>query len=325
MRRELIAVGIDAVRLAHESSDEPTEVVERIEQDVYKIRDRDDRTTVVSAGQASVDALRNALSREPGKVGGIRTGFSYLDHVLDGLRPGEVIILAARPSMGKSALALNVAEQIARQGIPTGFFSLEMTHEPLALRLLSSMSAVPISKIRRSQMDEDERQGVERMSTQIEAMPLYIDDSPGLTLTSLRAKARRHARRWRLQLLIIDYLQLLRDPSANGSTERATNSSAAVKALARELNVGVMCLSQLNRQSEFRSDKRPTLADLRDSGAIEQDADVVMLLHRPDYYAQPEQATGAAELIIAKNRSGETVRIDMRWLPERTRFYEVHR
>jgi len=274
---------------------------------------------------------------------GLPTGFYDLDRMLRGLHPGEMVIIAARPSMGKTALALNLAEQLAMGGhapdssgtrhgprTPVAIFSLEMSKAALTQRLLSAHSGVSGTKFRDGSLSEREFQRIIESCSTLSEAPIYIDDTPGLTVMQLRARARRMAAQHSIKAVMIDYLQLLTAPGAARESRQVEVSaiSRQVKALARELDLPIVCLSQLNRASESREGNRPRMSDLRESGSLEQDADVVALLHREDYYhvSDPSWAqenpdkVGLAELIIAKQRNGPTGTVRFTWNADLTRF-----
>ncbi len=275
-------------------------------------------------------------SNEGKTITGTGTGYYALDEITSGLQPGELIIIAARPSMGKTALALNLAEQIALGGgpgggrVPTAFFSLEMSRQTVTQRMLCAHSGVDSHKLRRNQVGEQDFERLMRSSGVLSEAPVYIDDTPGMTIMQLRARARRMAAKHGVRCVIIDYLQLLTAPGAGRESRQVEVStiSRGVKALARELSVPVVCLSQLNRGAEQREGHRPRMSDLRESGSIEQDADVIALLHREEYYhiQNPEwieenpDKRGLAELIIAKQRNGPTGTVDLTWDSRVTRF-----
>ncbi|MGD9791634.1 MAG: replicative DNA helicase [Phycisphaerales bacterium] len=273
---------------------------------------------------------------------GVKTSYHELDKLLAGLQPGELIIVAARPSMGKTALALNMAEQIsiggvpvpgaaATRSVPTAIFSLEMGKNALVQRMLSARSGVSSQMLRGGHRipDDDFRRLLEA-ADDLKNAPVYIDDTPNLTVLSLRARARRMVAQHGVKVIMIDYLQLMTAPGAARESRQVEVSaiSRGVKALARELNVPVICLSQLNRASEQREGNRPRMSDLRESGSIEQDADVIILLHREEYYHVQNQdwaienptKVGMAELIIAKQRNGPTGIVELKWDNRRTRF-----
>lgn len=285
-------------------------------------------------GESSAKGLAEVLQgvidamEDKEKPRGIPTGFHTLDGMLCGLQPGEMAVLAARPSMGKTAFALNIAENVASRGIPTLLFSLEMSEEAIAQRLLSSRSRIPAQNLRRG--ENVDMRALAVAVGELSEIPLSIDDASSLSIMELRARTRRMVRKSAVGFVVIDYLQLLSAPHVareNRQVEVAA-ISRGIKALARELEVPILCLAQLNRASEQREGNRPRMADLRESGSIEQDADVVMLLHREEYYHlqdtdwildNPDKA-GAAEVIVAKQRNGPTGTADIRWDAGTTRF-----
>jgi replicative DNA helicase len=259
-------------------------------------------------------------------LGGVDTLFSDIDDLTGGLHNSELIILAARPSMGKTALAMNIAEYVARKlGEPTLLVSLEMSGLELADRLLCSAAGVNGHRLRNGTISQAERQRLVRMAAEISQKPLYVDDSPSRTVSEIAAAARRIRRReQRLGLVIIDYLQLIEpDNPSDSRQEQVARITRRLKGLAREANVPVLVLAQLNRQAEDSKDHRPRLSHLRESGAIEQDADVVMFVHREEYYrhgSDKEQFEGLAQIIIAKQRNGPTGEVELVWEKEHTRF-----
>lgn len=355
--RRLISTAGEIMRLAF-SSDESAgenkgaEIVDTAEQMIFEIASEGD-----TAGPERLSELlrqeivRIEMQAEGKGVSGVPTGFMDLDDKLGGLQPGEMLILAARPSMGKTALSLNLAEQVAFGGrtpwsprdeggehAPVGFFSLEMSREALVQRLLSARSGIDAHKIRTGDLGGGGMSAMEAWdrindaAAELYEAPLFIDDSPGLTILQLRAKARRMAERHDLKLIVIDYLQLLTAPGAARESRQVEVStiSRQIKALARELKVPVLCLAQLNRGAEQRERNRPRMSDLRESGSIEQDADVVMLLHREAYYHKDdeewlndpdnEEKLTLSELIIAKQRNGPTGVVKLTWDDKTVRF-----
>jgi replicative DNA helicase len=234
-----------------------------------------------------------------------------------GLQRGDLIIIAGRPSMGKTALALCIANHVAvTEGTPVGFFSMEMSREQVGNRLLCMHARVDSHKLRRNQLDTDDFHQLAMAVGVLTDAPLYLDDSPGMSIVTLRAKARRMAAKHDIGLIVVDYLQLMGSPGSSNRQEEVSAISRGLKALAREINVPVVCLSQLNRQSEGRTDRRPRMSDLRESGAIEQDADVIALMHREDYYNRTDEdytPNNVAEVIIEKQRQGPTGTVKLHW------------
>jgi replicative DNA helicase len=332
----------DALNVGDFGLDGAREVIDIAESMVFEIAQEDQKADP----QALADLLQAELARIEASDGrgisGLPTGFMDLDKLLSGLQPGEMTILAARPSMGKTALALNLAEQIARGGrtpddpprgphVGVGIFSLEMSKSSLVMRLLSAFSQVDSHRMRTGHLTKTEL-GTLRLAAEegLSDVPLYIDDTPGLSVLALRARARRMAAQHSIKCIIIDYLQLLTAPGSSRESRQVEVSaiSRGIKALARELNIPIVCLSQLNRASEQREGNRPRMSDLRESGSIEQDADVVILLHREDYYhvqdpgwaEENPDKVNTAELIIAKQRNGPTGVAMLTWDNRTTRF-----
>jgi len=319
------------------------QVLDRAEQLVFKVTESAAGSESQNLSELLTAALEKIEQNEGRTVTGVSTGYRELDEMTAGLQPGEMCIIAARPSMGKTALALNLTEQIARSGLlydreakkPTcgvGFFSLEMSAPSVTQRLLSAASGVDSHRLRTNQLSKEHYELLLRALGDLSELPIYIDDTPGLTVMALRAKARRMYRTHGIGCIVIDYLQLMSAPAAQreGRQQEVSLISRQVKALARELNIPVICLAQLNRGAEQREGHRPRMADLRESGSIEQDADVIVLLHREEYYhrSNPEWAenhpdkVGLAELIIAKQRNGPTGTVELTWDASITRFVE---
>ena len=356
-RRELIKLGAEigdrAGRL--EAKDDPSEQIVAAEQALYKLAETGQATTgfksFLSAVTEAVSVANAAYGRDGG-LAGVSTGLEDLDKKLGGLHRSDLLILAGRPSMGKTSLATNIAFNIAKaykrgklhdgsegavNGGVVGFYSLEMSAEQLAARILSEASEVPSEQIRRGDMTEAEFRRFVDAAKALESCPLYIDDTPALPIAQLAARARRLKREHGLDALFVDYLQLVRGTAENRVNEIA-EISMGLKAIAKELNIPVVALSQLSRQVESRDDKRPQLSDLRESGSIEQDADVVMFVFREEYYAEREKPSddkleemaawqdrmdrlhGKAEVIIGKQRHGPIGNVELSFEGRFTRF-----
>jgi replicative DNA helicase len=272
-----------------------------------------------------IDRVNELAENGADDVTGVRTGFYDLDRLTAGLQPGDLIVLAARPSMGKTAFALNIAENVAvSEGIPVVVFSMEMGASQLALRMVGSLGRIDQQHLRTGALRDDEWGRLSEAVDKLGKAPVYIDESPALTSSELRARARRQARQCgRLGLIVVDYLQLM-SGSSSSEENRATELgeiSRGLKALAKELRCPVIALSQLNRSVESRNDKRPMMSDLRESGAIEQDADVIMFIYRDDYYNKDaSKEPGVAEIIIGKQRNGPVGTIKLTFLKPLTRF-----
>ena len=314
-------------------------VLDRAEARIFKIAEHAVGMDIAKLPALLQQEMDRMLAEEGRSITGISTGFHDLDDLTSGLQKGEMIVVAARPSMGKTALALNLAEQIAFGGsphdekgpaTPVAIFSMEMSRGQLAQRLICARSAVDSHKMRRNMLNRDEVQQVFQACSELNDAPIYIDDTAGLSIMALRAKARRLVAQYGVRCLIIDYLQLMSAPQAakENRQQEVSAISRGVKALARELNLPVICLAQLNRAAETREGHRPRMGDLRESGSIEQDADVIMLLHREDYYhvgddewmSENQDKVGVAELIIAKQRNGPTDTVKLTWDRTTTRF-----
>ena len=329
--RELISAAGETLRDAHAGELEVAQVLESAEQRIFRIAEHREQQTASSLSELLDEVMKNIEDAEAG-ANGVPSGFSELDEMLNGLQPGEMLILAARPSMGKTAFALNIAEQMAVAGHGVGVFSLEMGKQQLVQRMLCARGRIDSQRMRRSMLREDDYKRLMSACADLQDAPIYIDDTPGLSLLQLRSKARRMKDRHDISAVVIDYLQLM---SAGGRVEsrqiEVSEISRGVKAMARELEVPVLCLSQLNRAAEQREGHRPRMSDLRESGSIEQDADVVMMLHREEYYhrgdtewlAQNPDKQGVAEVIVAKQRNGPTGVVNLAWDAASTKFHDL--
>jgi replicative DNA helicase len=303
-----------------------SEILDEAEQAVYRIAEEGARGrkgfTDMKAAVGEAFRLLQERYEAGGSITGVPTGFSDLDHRTAGLQPGDLIILAARPAMGKTSLALNIAEYAAlRTEKAVAVFSMEMSASQLAFRLISSLGRIDQTRLRTGQLEDEEWPRVTSAIKLLSTAPIFIDDTPGLSPGELRARARRLKSRHDLGLIVIDYLQLMQVPGTreNRATEMS-EISRSMKALAKELNVPVIALSQLNRQLESRTDKRPVMADLRESGAIEQDADLIVFIYRDEYYHVDSPDKGLAEVIIGKHRNGPTGTVKLTFLGQYTRF-----
>ena len=327
MLRQLIEVGGDIAASAFESEGRQVEeLVDLAEQRVFEIAERGQRSgsgfiAVKDMIQPSIDRL-DALSKSEGGITGVETGFEDLDKLTAGLQAGDLIVIAGRPSMGKTTLALNIAENAAiGHNLATGVFSMEMPREQVAMRMIGSIGRVNQSHLRSGRLTEDDWTRINSAGSMMSHAPIFIDDAPGLTPIEVRARSRRLKREHGLGMIVVDYLQLMQ---VGGSIEnRATEISEisrSLKSLARELNVPVVALSQLNRSVEQRNDKRPVMSDLRESGAIEQDADVIIFIYREEVYDSETPRKGVAEIIIGKQRNGPTGTFLLTFKGEFTRF-----
>ncbi|MCS7238917.1 MAG: replicative DNA helicase [Thermoguttaceae bacterium] len=328
--RQLIHATARIMRDAYEEVEEPERLLSRAEEQVFAIRDRRSNDQIFPIHDVLVEAFQQIDRRlTEGTPGGLATGFRDLDDLTGGLHESELIILAARPSMGKTALATNIAEYVTLElNVPCLFVSLEMARRELAQRMLCSLGKIDGKKFRSGFISSAEREKLVRASNQLAQAPLFIDDTPSRTVSEIAACARRLKRKCGLGLVVIDYLQLIEpDNPQDPRQEQVARITRRLKAMARELQTPVLCLAQLNRQVEQgREGHRPRLSHLRESGAIEQDADVVMFVHREEYYchsreeAEQKGVAGIAEIIVAKQRNGPTGEVKLAWLQKYTRF-----
>ena len=317
--RNLVTAATD---IAHRGGDEGVdldEFIDRAEQTILDIAQNKIKPSFYDSKELAAKALEiiEHLHSKKELITGLESGFKKLDHMTSGFQPGDLVVVAARPGLGKTSLCLNIATHSAiEKGMSIGMFSLEMTKEQLMLRMLSIKGQVNFSSIRSGFMRDDDLEKLVGAADEFTHANIYIDDTPALTVLEVRAKARRQKREKNLDLIIVDYLQLMRGSSRTESREREiAEISGSLKALAKELSIPVIAVSQLSRQTEARSDRRPQLSDLRESGAIEQDADLVLFIHRADVYKKnPEEKDGTAELIIGKQRNGPTGTIKLAFL-----------
>ncbi len=326
--RSLIHASTDIIRDSYDPTIAPREMLSRAEERVFSILEKKGNSQVTSIREVLHEALAriDARMKNDHAFGGLETGFEDFDEMTGGLHANELLILAARPSMGKTALALNMVEHVAvNSQHPTLFVSLEMSKLELGDRLLCSRAKVNGHRLRNGHISKEESQLLIRTANEVSTAPLYIDDTPGRTMTEIAAAARRLKRRHGLSLIVIDYLQLIEpDNSSDPRQEQVSKIARRLKGLAREIAVPVLCLAQLNRQVEATRDNKPALSHLRESGAIEQDADVVMFVHREEYYQtndeDRERCRGEADLLIRKQRNGPTGDVKLTWLHDFTRF-----
>ena len=363
IRRDLILIGEDMVNVAYDAPVDlaPAAQIEDAERKLYQIAETGKYDggfqRFAQALTTAVDMAAHAYQRD-GKLSGIATSLKDLDRMMGGLQKSDLVIVAGRPGMGKTALATNIAYNIARawrgdvqadgrtatiNGGIVGFFSLEMSAEQLATRIVSEQSEIPSYRIRRGEIDTTDFDRIVETAREIEALPLYIDETGGLSVAQLAARARRLKRQRGLDLLVVDYIQLLQGSmrrAAEGRVQEVTEITTSLKALAKELSIPIVALSQLSRQVENREDKRPQLSDLRESGSIEQDADVVLFVFREEYYlrnrepragteehfkwqAEMEEVHGKAEVIIGKQRHGPTGTVPLQFKADVTRFADL--
>src|SRR3984957_8236968 len=361
IRRGLIAIGEDMVNLAYDAPVDATPIsqIDDVERQLYTLAEGGRYNRAFQRfGQALAEAMEMAECAylRDGKLSGLATGLLDLDAIMGGLQPSDLIIIAGRPGMGKTALATNIAYNVARswlgevradghlatvKGGIVGFFSLEMSAEQLATRIVAEQTGIPSNKIRRGLLNEGDLAKIKEAKTKLHNLPLYIDETGGLSIAQVAARARRLKRQRGLDLLVIDYIQLLQGTkhrSRENRVQEITEITTSLKALAKELNIPILALSQLSRQVEQRDYKRPQLSDLRESGSIEQDADVVLFVFREEYYhqmrkpmesnrekfaewlAEGERVQGKAEVIIGKQRHGPTGTVELQFEAAVTRF-----
>jgi replicative DNA helicase len=304
-------------------------ILDEAEQKIFNIGEEGSR---MKQGFQSMDTLVvelldrvQEMADNPNDITGVPTGFYDLDRMTSGLQPGDMVVLAARPSMGKTAFAINIAEHVAlNEGLPVAVFSMEMGASQLAVRVVGSIGRIDQGHLRTGKLSDDEWPRLTEAIEKLRTVSLHIDETPGLTPSELRANARRLARQCgKLGLIVVDYLQLMSGSGGSGGDNRATELgeiSRGLKMLAKELQCPVIALSQLNRSVEQRTDKRPMMSDLRESGAIEQDADIIMFIYRDDYYNKDSKEPGVAEIIIGKQRNGPTGTVKLTFLKNLTRF-----
>lgn len=323
MLRSLIYAGTDILKSCYEESDDTQELLAKAERSVFQILEQQETATKLELKDILLDTFDRINDRiaNGGAISGLTTGFVDLDAQTNGLQPSELIILAARPSMGKTAFVVNVAEsaaELSHAGVV--IFSLEQSKVELAERFLCIRAKLQVHKIRKGDLTENDRDLLLQVSHELSELPVFIDDQAGRTMAEISAICRRLKRRHKLGLIIIDYLQLIEAEDRRAPREQQiAGITRRLKFLAKELHVPVIALAQLNRGVELREDKRPRLADLRESGAIEQDADLVVFLHRPEMY-DPADNPGLAEIIVAKHRSGPTGIIKLTFNKESMRF-----
>jgi len=323
--RQMINSASKVISECFDQAEPADAILDQAEQALFNLSEHRTKSGFVSVAEMEEDTqkLLTKLYEDKEMITGVATGFTDLDRMTSGFQPGDLVILAARPSMGKTALALNVAQYVAlKKGLPVGIFSLEMSKQQLLMRFLCAESLVDAHKVRTGYIGKDDfRQLIDALAAVTRA-PLYIDDSSSLTIMEMRAKARRLKAEHGLSLLIVDYLQLM---SGYGRVENRVQEisgiSRGLKALAKELEVPVIALSQLSRAPEQRQgDHRPQLSDLRESGSIEQDADVVLFIYREEVYKRDEENEGKADLIISKQRNGPIGNVKLAFLKQYTKF-----
>jgi replicative DNA helicase len=330
--RKLIKAGSDITGIGFDESSPIEDLLEQAEKSLFGVSQTflKDRFVhikeVLNTTYDKVTELHDPATRD--KYRGIPTGFADLDNILSGLQPADLVILAARPSMGKTSFALNIAQNVAKKGYSCGLISLEMSKEQLVERMFCSLLEVDSWKLRTGKLTEDDFMRIGNVMDELYSMKIFIDDSVGNSIAELRAKARRLQMEHGLHFLIIDYLQLMstgRSLAQSNRVQEISEISRALKGLARELKIPIIALSQLSRAVELRPSKVPQLSDLRESGAIEQDADVVMMMYREDYYEEDTDRKGVTDLFIRKHRNGPIGRVELAFKKEQMRFLSIEK
>jgi len=325
--RRLVEAGTRIVQMGYAGEGEAVDLVNSAQSEIYGVTGADqanDYVPLSDAVTAAIEEIEKAKMSEGGMMG-VPTGFAELDEKTNGFAAGQMIIVAARPAMGKSTLALDIARSgSVGAGATTVFFSLEMGRAEIAMRLLAAEASIPMQTLRKGALDQRDFTKLAATQARINEAPLFIDDSPNLTLVEIRAKCRRLKQRHNLKMVVIDYLQLLSSGKRVESRQQEVSEfSRALKLLSKELEVPVVALSQLNRASEQRSDKMPAISDLRESGSLEQDADMVILLHRESSYEKDNPRAGEADLILAKQRNGPTGTVTVAFQGHYSRFQDM--
>ncbi|HUC55993.1 MAG TPA: replicative DNA helicase [Streptosporangiaceae bacterium] len=327
--RRLVEVGTRIVQLGYAGDADADELVDRAQAEVYGVTERRGTDDYLPLSEIMTEALVEieSIGSRNGTMTGVPTGFADLDALTNGLHAGQMIVIAARPALGKSTMALDLARAASiKHGLTSVIFSLEMSRNEITMRLLSAEARVSLQAMRTGQMNEDDWAKLARRMSEVAHAPMFIDDSPNMSMMEIRAKCRRLKQQHDLRLVIIDYLQLMTSPKrVENRQQEVSELSRSLKLLAKELNVPVIAVAQLNRGPEQRTDKRPMLSDLRESGSIEQDADVVILLHREDAYERESPRAGEADFIVAKHRNGPTTTVTVAFQGHYSRFVDMAR
>lgn len=324
--RKLIQASNEIIKFGYEAKETVEEILDSAEQKIFNILQKKNTKSSVHIKDVLVDAFARLeeLYNSKNSVTGVPTGFIELDQKTAGLQPSNLIFIAARPAMGKSALVLNIAANAAiRHNVGVAIFSLEMSKEELTNRILCSEAMVDSGKIRNGSIEDDDWLKLANALGPVSESPIYIDDTPGITAMELRAKCRKLKIEHDIGLVVIDYLQLMQGSRTENRQQEISEISRSLKILAKELNIPVIALSQLSRAPDARADHRPILSDLRESGSIEQDADIVAFIYRDDYYNEDSEKKNVSEIIIAKQRSGSTGTVELGWIGEYTKFVNL--
>lgn len=330
MLRRLISTANELIALGYDESEDVDNIMDMAEKRVFDLAQKKNTKGYSVMKDILVESFAELerLYNQKGNVTGVSTGFYDLDNITAGLHNSDLLIVAARPAMGKSAFAINLAANAAIMSkVPVVIFNLEMSKEQVGNRILCSEALVDSNKIRTGQLDDEDWMKLAQTLGKMSDAPIYIDDTPGISAMEIRAKCRKLKIEKNIGLIVIDYLQLISGSGKKNTSreQEISEISRSLKILAKELNVPVIALSQLSRTAEKRDDKRPMLSDLRESGAIEQDADIVMFLYRDDYYNPDSEKKNVAEVILAKHRGGSTGTVELAWLPSYTKFANLER
>jgi replicative DNA helicase len=325
--RRLVEVGTRIVQLGYAGDGDADELVDRAQAEIYGVTERrvtEDFLPLSEIMPGALDEIE-AIGSRGGVMTGVPTGFADLDALTNGLHAGQMVVIAARPAIGKSTLALDLARAAAvKHRMAAVLFSLEMSRNEITMRLLSAEARVQLHAMRTGQMGEEDWTRLARRMSEVVDAPLFIDDSPNMSMMEIRSKCRRLKQRHDLRMVIVDYLQLMSSPRrVENRQQEVSEMSRSLKLLAKEIDVPVVAISQLNRGPEQRNDKRPLLSDLRESGSIEQDSDVVILLHREDAYERESPRAGEADLIVAKHRNGPTTTVTVAFQGHYSRFVDM--
>ena len=325
--RRLVDAGTKVAQLGYQGEGQVDDVVDRAQAEVYAVTDQrtsEDYAPLRDILGPTLDEIE-AIGARDGQMVGVPTGFADLDDLTNGLHPGQMIVIAARPGAGKSTMALDICRSASlRHDLSSVIFSLEMNRNEISMRLLSAEARIPMHHIRNGHMSDDDWQRLASTMAKVSEKPLFIDDSPNMTMMEIRAKARRLRQRHDLRLIVVDYLQLMTSGRRVESRQvEVSEFSRQMKLLAKELEVPVIAVSQLNRGAEQRTDKRPMLSDLRESGSIEQDSDMVILVHREDMYERESTRPGEADIIVAKHRAGPTANLVVAFQGHYSRFVDM--
>ena len=325
--RRLVEVGTRIVQLGYAGDGDADELVDRAQAEIYGVTERrvtEDFLPLSEIMPGALDEIE-AIGSRGGVMTGVPTGFADLDALTNGLHAGQMVVIAARPAIGKSTLALDLARAAAvKHRMAAVLFSLEMSRNEITMRLLSAEARVPLHAMRTGQMGEEDWTRLARRMSEVVDAPLFIDDSPNMSMMEIRSKCRRLKQRHDLRMVIVDYLQLMSSPRrVENRQQEVSEMSRSLKLLAKEIDVPVVAISQLNRGPEQRNDKRPLLSDLRESGSIEQDSDVVILLHREDAYERESPRAGEADFIVAKHRNGPTTTVTVAFQGHYSRFVDM--